>query len=603
MGNRRSPVGILRAPLGHWIIAAIFAAGIAWGTHAWLAERAVDSAQAATLSWDAAVARRMDPSLTEAAEPAVATAQSILTDSAVASLAQSASLSLSVGPARIGEFRSRLELRQPAANQLRVRFRDTSPEHAAQIANLVARALANGTAAISSPLAATAPAAAPPPRVAVPLPLRTPVDTAGDGNNALVDSLQQLQTELSATQSKVDNLNADAWQRREHPELSSYRQSKQQQLLTAQVGTALKELTDLRANPENSAAVQEPLRRIQDALRSVWPASRADKTVRSAPDYTGFNAAGVDAGRLREERAEFSRAIAVVQKEQQAVQRLEPVESAKPEAQAQGKSADRIPPPAAEAPAAAPTASASSSGAPPPIAESEIPKPAAEQPFQLLRPAGVPQPTPLWPGILAGSCCGLLYLMVAGSRYGEDEEEEELLEESLADSQRMITPSKPLRAAGFFESSEPSANDIPPNSEPRSTSFFDSAPPLSPEIVESAPPRSADYFERVESSPAEIVLPHPQIEAPDLPSSILDEKSSHDRVQEITMDADETKRPFQEEVVKADEAADPWVDTIMRTLSETSIGRLYEKPASADRDTDREDAHGKLSIRPNRLAG
>lgn len=591
MGNRRLPMGILRAPLGHWIIAVILAAGVAWGTHAWLAYKALRSAQTATLSWDAAVARRMDPSLAEAAEPAVATAQSILSDPVVATLARSASPS-SANSAHIGEFRSRLELRQSSASVLQVGYRDPSPKQAAQTANAVARTLVAGMAALpgappasANPPAAPVPAAVPSPETQPPAVVKTPASASGDESDSLAHSLSRLEAELSATRNKLDSLNTDAWERREYPELSSYRESKEQQLLTAQVGAALKEVADMRAAAASGAAAQEPFAEIQEALRSVWPASRADRTMRSAPAFARFNAAGVDASRLREERAEFARAIAVVQKEQDAIQRLQPVQSAPVQTQA------------AETPPAAPPASASPDAAASPIAESEIPKPSAEEPFQLLRPAGTPVRDPLWPAILAGFCCGLLYLVAAGSHYHQEEEEEEYPEENGQDSQRMITPSKPLRPSGFFDSSEPGSKDNPDNAEPRSTKSF-----------ESAQPRSADFFERDDSRPAEIILPRPQIESPDPPGSLPDERSSDVRVQEITqeitMDADETKRPFQEEIVSEERGTDPWVDNIIKTLSETSIGRMYEKPVSGDLESDREDVHSpSLSIHPDRLAG
>lgn len=572
----------------------ILAAGVAWGTHAWLASKSIQSEQTATLSWDAAVARHMDPSLADATEPALATAQSVLNDAVVASLAQPARLTSSGGAARIGEFRSRLELRQTSSDQLQVGFRDPSPERAVATANRVAEFLATGTsglpttAATSEP-APSAPAAARAPQAVPQAPPKTSAASAGSG--ALAHSLEQLESELSATESKVDGLSSTAWQRREHPELSSYRESKEQQLLTAEVGSALKEIADLRGNSANGPA-QEPLRQIQDALRSVWPASRADKTARGPADYSGFNAAGVNAGRLRLEREEFAHAVEVVQKSQRAVQRMEPEPTATPEPQPT-ESAPAAPPVAAQsaqAPAAAPAASPSSSV---PIAESEIPQPPAEVPFHLLRSAGTPARNPLWPPIVGGACCALLYLMIAGSRYRQDEEEEEFTEESFADSQRMITPAKPMRPANFFESSDPRPPDSGETAEPRSSSFF-----------ESAPPRSTDSSERVEPPPAEIVLPRPQIEPPDLPGSSRDERSSDVRVQEITVNADETKRPFRESGVSEERAADPWVDNIMKSLSATSIGRMYEKPASADRQGDPKVVDGQgLSIHSDRLAG
>ena len=671
MGNRRSPLGFLRAPLGHWVIAAILAVAVAWGTHAGLGYRAVQSAQTAVLSWDSAAARHMDPSLVDVAEPAVATAESLLSDRVVAGLASSANT------ARIGEFRFRLELRQSSANVLQVRFRDADPERAVKTANAVARSLAGAAVA---PRAPVAPVSAPAP-IAPPQVQKTPAASpANHGNDALADSLSQLESELSGTQKKLDTLSMDAWQRREHPELSSYRESKEQQLLTAQVGASLKEIANLRADPANASVAQEPLRQIQEALRSVWPASRADMALRGSADTMGFNAAGVDAGRLRQERTEYAHAIEVVRKAQGEVQRLAPAQAAQ----------TPPPQPVAAPPAPAPAA-ASSPGTAGAITESEIPQAPVEEPFQVLRLAGTPVPNPLWPGALAGFLCGMLYLAVAGSRYRRDEEEE-YAEEIPTDSQRLITPATPMRPVDFFSSAESRPADSPGRAEPRSPDFFSTAEPhpadspgraepRSPDFfgsAESGPadspgraeprspdffstaephpadspgraePRSPDFFGSAESGPADspgraeprspdffstadtrpadspgraeprlpdflgsaelrppdIVLPQPQIEAPDLPASVHDERNGDLSVQEITMAEDETKRPFQEKVGGEEAGADPWVDNVMKGLSETSIGRMFEKPASTDRDEESEEVHGqRLSIHPDRLAG
>ena len=665
MGNRRSPLGFLRAPLGHWVIAAILAVAVAWGTHAWLGYRAVQSAQTAVLSWDSAAARHMDPSLVDVAEPAVATAESLLSDRVVAGLASSANT------ARIGEFRFRLELRQSSANVLQVRFRDADPERAVKTANAVARSLAGAAVAPRAPVApVSAPAPIAPPQVQKP-PVRTPAASPSNpGNDALADSLSQLESELSGTQKKLDTLSMDAWQRPEHPELSSYRESKEQQLLTAQVGASLKEIANLRADPANASVAQEPLRQIQEALRSVWPASRADMALRGSADTMGFNAAGVDAGRLRQERTEYAHAIEVVRKAQGEVQRLAPAQAAQ----------TPPPQPVAAPPAPAPAA-ASSPGTAGAITESEIPQAPVEEPFQVLRLAGTPVPNPLWPGALAGFLCGMLYLAVAGSRYRRDEEEEEYAEEIPADSQRLITPATPMRPVDFFSTAESRPADSPGRAEPRSPDFFSTAEPPPADSPGRAEPRSPDFFGSAESGPADspgraeprspdffssaephpvdspgraeprlpdflggaeprpadspgraesgpadspgraeprlpdflggaelrppdIVLPQPQIEAPDLPASVHDERNGDLSVQEITMAADETKRPFQEKVGGEEAGADPWVDNVMKGLSETSIGRMFEKPASTDRDEESEEVHGqRLSIHPDRLAG
>ncbi|MGA7524262.1 MAG: hypothetical protein WBW84_17560 [Acidobacteriaceae bacterium] len=554
METRRSPMGLSRVPLGHWVIAVIFAVGVAWGIHAWLGQRASQSAQTATLSWDAAVARQADPNLAGAAEPVVAMAQSILSDSVVASLAQSASLPSSGSTARIGEFRSRLELRQSSPSLLQVQFHDASAQRAVRTANAVARTL------IAGPLAsASAPAAAVPnpvlnplnaPSAAAKAPVTAPVSRS---NNALAQSLGQLRAELSSTQQKLDGFGSANSERREYAgEPSSYRESNEQQLLTAEVGAALHEVADLRKDPENAGEAQGALRRIQEALFSVWPASRAGRGL--SGDFVGFNAAGVDASRLRQERAQFAHVLEVVQREQEAVRHANPVEAAIPSAPA---------PSSSESQAAMPASSPSSSGVTPAIAESDIPKPSVEQPFRLLRPAGSPERSPLWPAVLAGLCCGTLYLAVAGSRYRQDEEEEEAYDasEGEADAQRLITPAKPLRPAEFFAGAD--------------------------------------------ARPGEIISPPQRIETADPPVDLPEEKNSNVIDQKISMAADPVKRSLREGIVAEEGDADPWIDNMMKTLSETSIGKMFEKPAAQDRqEGSAADANGRrLPVHPDRLAG
>jgi hypothetical protein len=578
----------MRAPLGHWIIAVILAVGVAWGAWVWLGHRAARSAQTATLSFDTGVARKMDPDLADAAEPAVATAESMLTDPVVADLAKAATLPSLARTARIGEFRSRLELRQSSASLLQVQFRDDSAERSAQAANAVAGALT-----AESPAPANVPAAAVPSPALQPAPVKASVaGPSSQSNHALADALGQLEAELFATQKKLESLSSDAWQRREHPELSSYRESKEQQLLTAQVGAALKEIADLRAKPANGAAAEQPLRRIQEALLSVWPASRSARTSALRSNFMGFNAAGVDVSRLREERAEFAQALAVVRKEQGAVQRLQVV----PPAQAPPSSAS-------QSPAAVPAAAAASSQSSSAVEESNIAKLPAEEPFELQRPAGTPVHTPWWPVVLAGFGCGMLYLVVAGSRYRQDEEEEDYEEESSADSQRMITPARPMRPADFFSSADPRPGDLFAKANAQPADFFAKVAARSADFPARTNARSADFFAKANPQPAEVVLARPVIERPDPPADLREEKGANGSGQEIVLDAEETKRTSREGVGAEEGEADPWVDSMMKTLSETSIGKMFETPTAEDREEDQEAEDLQHPIRPDRLAG
>lgn len=65
------------------------------------------------------------------------------------------------------------------------------------------------------------------------------------------------------------------------------------------------------------------------------------------------------------------------------------------------------------------------------------------------------------------------------------------------------------------------------------------------------------------------------------------------------------KRPFREEGTSQDGGNDSWIDNMMKTLSETSIGRMYEKPVAPAGQEDAEtDVEGqRLPPRPDRLVG
>jgi hypothetical protein len=390
-------------------------------------------------------------------------------------------------------------------------------------------------------------------------------------SSALADSLGRLEVELSATERKVEILSSGTWQGGEHAGESSYRESKEQQLLTAQVGAALKEVADLRADLANGEA-QEPLRRTQEALLSVWPASRAGRGSKDSANFRGFNAAGVNASRLREERAQFAHAVEVVKKEQAAAQRLETAQAATP------------PVPVAPAPPATVPASSPSSEVNPAITESDLSKSPAQEPFRLLRPAGTPARTPLWPSVLGGVCCGTLYLAGMGLRYRQDDEEDEAdyPGESAAESHRLITPAKPLRPAEFFGSVDSRSAEVPAS-------------------IESRPAESpAGGDTRL----GEIIRPAARIERVDPAGDDSRGRTSGIIDQELSKAAEET-RPFPEGIASEEGGGDPWVENIIKSLSETSIGRMFEKPGepAGKDDPAREADSQRLSNHPDRLAG
>ena len=76
-----------------------------------------------------------------AKEPAVALAQSILSDEAVRELAKQAGVSFSSNQSEVAEFRSRLDMAQTSARLLLVNYKDTDKKLSAAVANAVANML------------------------------------------------------------------------------------------------------------------------------------------------------------------------------------------------------------------------------------------------------------------------------------------------------------------------------------------------------------------------------------------------------------------------------------------------------------------------------
>lgn len=114
-----------------------------------LARSSVEQAPIAELSFNPDAAYYDDFALTLTGHPAIAEAQSILSDAVILDLLNrgvaSANSSLADHPTAISDFRSRLDLAEPALETLQVRYRDPNPHRAAIVANAVATALAEAS--------------------------------------------------------------------------------------------------------------------------------------------------------------------------------------------------------------------------------------------------------------------------------------------------------------------------------------------------------------------------------------------------------------------------------------------------------------------------
>jgi len=461
MLERDSPFRSNSVPLGHKFLAVLFAAAVAFGAHTWLTRNAARSASAAELSFDPKTARHIDPGIGDAAQPAIAAAQSILSDQVVAGLSRSAYLASSGMTTRIGEFRSRLEFTQPSARVLDVRFHDADPAKSLATANQVANTLAAWSPSFSAPAPSTS--AAPAPATAASAPPVTPVKVAPvkkaapplqaskAESTALAADLGQLEDQLSSTDRELDSAR-EAHGGRGAWDLPSYAESREQQMLKSRVREAEHQMSEIRARYPG----EHRLGSVEQDLSSIL----SEKGV------------GVSAARLREERAQLTRTISTVASVRAAVQHEEAAQPA----------------PASSEPASGSAALSEDSQTPtPPIAESNIGQSTAAQPqpvptaapvpltaqsepgpLAVVRLAGTAVPVPWWPSAAAGAAFGLLYFSIVAVRYRRMAAVYDDEEAPAVHGTRFITPDAPSPA---HEHEGEYARLIPHDPAPQRASF------------------------------------------------------------------------------------------------------------------------------------
>jgi hypothetical protein len=610
---------------GRIVVALLLAVAVAFAVRTVLNRRASQAASTADLSFDAGAARHIDAGLAAGADPAVALAQSILTDATIAGLSKPAYLSSNGMANRIGEFRSRLELTQPSAGTLRVGFRDPDPVKAAETANTVAKTLAawtpgaakTGAAAAPSAPAATAAGAlegtsAPPPAAptterAVPPPAKV-AGNGGEANHGLSDALGQLGAELSATNRKLEGGGSAGRTRAgrhsggygSHEE-ASYSQSKQQQMLKSEVRTAEKRLDDLRAQYANrgggdrqakagETGVKERLAEIQGALTAVWPGRGATRNTH------GFYSAGTSASQIRQERAALVEAIDVVERQRQAIRKEEDAAAASSDA---GSEAAAAPSPAAAPSAAAAPASsavsepgaasgpaASAPGSTPNASTQPGPLPGAEgssaasgqpRPLTMARAAGAAPPVSWLPAAGAGSLFGLLSLGIAAWRnrpveYAEAEEEET----PSRSGYRLITPegAVPVAAAepsaaglDYFGSGVGNGGGAGAGSSRRASFSYEPPPAEGAAPGPARPVEPARPGEEVASGGAE------SLEASREPGAVMTELSPPGEFRE----SQQTSPARVDNATGSAEMDDGWTHLIQKAISETDIAKRFEK--------------------------
>ena len=461
-------------PVGHKFFAILLALAVAGAGCAWLLYRSSRRAGAA-LSVDSALAQQFDPGIASAPHPAVALADSMLSGPALATLARQAHLASSTPAGQIGEFRSDLELTEPSPQRLDVRFQAADPSESMAVANAVAHALAAWTPASAATTPAPAQSAVPPATGSQPSeqgqsqPAAAPAaaQSAPPGPtppaHPLSDALTKLGAQLSATDQELDGI---AGMGAEPP---SYNESRQQSLLRTAVHQAQGSLAGLHrryadelADPNIGARVNE----IRQAVGSIL----------SGGHRYGFNAVGVSARQLSAERSELRQAIRIVSRETKGVQAEEAAHPAANPQPAQPSAptapvARSAPPsaPASASPSALQEQNISASGA---VSQSQ-PHP-AQNPWSIVRLAAPASRPPLWPALVAGALCGLLYLGIAALAYRRGSGDE-IYPDLRSAPQRMITPDDPLTL-----DDEPAS--LPARDAPRQRAAFvyQPAPPEEP---------------------------------------------------------------------------------------------------------------------------
>ena len=603
-----SPPRRLAIPLGHKLIAALIAIAVAVGLHAWFARNAGPSATVADLSFDTAAARRIDPGLADAPTPAVAIAQSFLTDQAVAALSKSAYLSTSAMNARVGEFRARLELTQPSAHLLRVQFHDPDPAKSAVTANAIANALAFPSSPISSsirpPSSISNPVHPSSPSSSIATPARQSLPSSQDQSApSLSASLGDIQAKLAATDRDIERLTSpekrpQGWRRSWAHDPPSYMQARERQLLKAAATTALAQLGKLRAQYSSERRLAE----IQYEIASILPGGSDSRHGR-------FNGAGINAAELRRERDQLTQAVSFIERDRQAIQREEAAASPSPSSARAAKAAAQPSAPSQKQPA---PAAPQSAAAPPP------------SPFTLAQMAGATggpsrKPFSWWPAsslpaswqpayrrsaswclaAAAGLLCGLLYLAFA-RRYRPVEYEESEIEPATYSSYRIITSDPPPVAPTTAPGDKPT-----PALGDKLTPALDDTPTLAPankpsyDFVDPMPNKRASFTFDPPSPPRRT----PFDPAPLQPSLPVAEQEGPVDIAEPNMISDNRPASRAENVVRI---GDTWADQIAKTLAQTEIGRMLEGTGAEDKATEASQESSdsqKPSPRPNRRAG
>jgi hypothetical protein len=186
-----------------------------------------------------------------------------------------------------------------------------------------------------------------------------------------------------------------------------------------------------------------------------------------------------------------------------------------------------------------------------------------------MRLANSTPPPPLWPPILAGSICGVFYLGGAALAYRRIGRAEDY-EAERSRPQRFITPDESSETPNEYGKT---ADRVATETEP-------------PVWVETIPRRRAPFA--FDDDPGENTAPRKTAFFSDEEGSVSvatrEEPASEKPVVEKAAEKDDGQEGAPEKHEEEVEAADPFAEQLKKSLSETEIGRMFERgqdPSSA----------------------
>ena len=309
MQERTILLRFLAAPLRQRLVAGGIAVVIGSVLFFWSRYGATPPATMAVLLFDAGAAQQVDPGVmtAHAKGPAVALAQSILSDEAVGELAKQAGVTLGSNKSEVAEFRSRLVLAQPSATLLRVNYKDSDKKHSAAVANAVANLLV----AWIPPTATSAPSQ---PGARSAEPAFAKWGRRRHSLHAQSHELRELEKQLAGVNRKLTALDrhAVAPQQANVAAPPSSTDDEQRRTLESQLSALQKKLGDLRARYTDEypdvESTKDDITEIRQKLASLPPVSNEAERAASSPKP---DADANETDQLRLERARLIEAILV----------------------------------------------------------------------------------------------------------------------------------------------------------------------------------------------------------------------------------------------------------------------------------------------------